>query len=157
MIIYYLPIVQPHQDGPAYYPVVAILSLGSPVVMDFIPHSSLRLDKSPRSCICTKTETWFENHHSLTSCNRVSHREYASHDFSEMQMRRRWAHDSGRLSFFLLLLLLLSATIERALASRLLQPVVCYVQRIVETPMIIAVALARNLPFLRLISAAADI
>ncbi|KAE9462346.1 hypothetical protein C3L33_05724, partial [Rhododendron williamsianum] len=33
----------PHQDGPAYLPVVAILSLGSPVVMDFTPHSSLKL------------------------------------------------------------------------------------------------------------------
>ncbi|KAI7728668.1 hypothetical protein M8C21_009666 [Ambrosia artemisiifolia] len=33
--------IMPHQDGPAYFPVVAILSLGSPVVMDFTPHSSL--------------------------------------------------------------------------------------------------------------------
>ncbi|KAG5517798.1 hypothetical protein RHGRI_038238 [Rhododendron griersonianum] len=35
--------IMPHQDGPAYLPVVAILSLGSPVVMDFTPHSSLKL------------------------------------------------------------------------------------------------------------------
>ncbi|KAK6945563.1 Alpha-ketoglutarate-dependent dioxygenase AlkB-like [Dillenia turbinata] len=34
--------IMPHQDGPAYFPVVAILSLGSPVVMDFSPHSRLR-------------------------------------------------------------------------------------------------------------------
>ncbi|GAA0159707.1 oxygenase [Lithospermum erythrorhizon] len=34
--------MQPHQDGPAYYPVVAILSLGSPVVMDFSPHVRLK-------------------------------------------------------------------------------------------------------------------
>ncbi|KAI8526450.1 hypothetical protein RHMOL_Rhmol13G0308400 [Rhododendron molle] len=34
---------RPHQDGPAYLPVVAILSLGSPVVMDFTPHSSLKM------------------------------------------------------------------------------------------------------------------
>ncbi|XP_021650318.1 uncharacterized protein LOC110642539 isoform X3 [Hevea brasiliensis] len=34
--------IMPHQDGPAYFPVVAILSLGSPTVMDFIPHSRLR-------------------------------------------------------------------------------------------------------------------
>uniref|UniRef100_A0A1S4B443 Alpha-ketoglutarate-dependent dioxygenase alkB homolog 6 n=1 Tax=Nicotiana tabacum TaxID=4097 RepID=A0A1S4B443_TOBAC len=33
--------IMPHQDGPAYYPVVAILSLGSPVVMDFTPHPNL--------------------------------------------------------------------------------------------------------------------
>ncbi|XP_051142430.1 uncharacterized protein LOC127259266 [Andrographis paniculata] len=32
--------IMPHQDGPAYVPVVAILSLGSPVVMDFAPHPS---------------------------------------------------------------------------------------------------------------------
>ncbi|CAI9275203.1 unnamed protein product [Lactuca saligna] len=31
----------PHQDGSAYFPVVAILSLGSPVIMDFTPHSTL--------------------------------------------------------------------------------------------------------------------
>ncbi|WZY69018.1 hypothetical protein YC2023_001258 [Brassica napus] len=34
--------IMPHQDGPAYFPVVAILSLGSPVVMDFSPHLRLR-------------------------------------------------------------------------------------------------------------------
>ncbi|KAL5563747.1 hypothetical protein UlMin_033494 [Ulmus minor] len=34
--------IMPHQDGPAYFPVVAILSLGSPAVMDFTPHSRLR-------------------------------------------------------------------------------------------------------------------
>ncbi|OIT39891.1 hypothetical protein A4A49_07743 [Nicotiana attenuata] len=39
--------IMPHQDGPAYYPVVAILSLGSPVVMDFTPHPNLR------SCVGT--------------------------------------------------------------------------------------------------------
>ncbi|KAI3738794.1 hypothetical protein L2E82_28954 [Cichorium intybus] len=33
--------IMPHQDGPAYFPVVAILSLGSPVIMDFTPHASL--------------------------------------------------------------------------------------------------------------------
>lgn len=33
--------IQPHQDGPAYFPVVAIVSLGSPVVMDFSPHLGL--------------------------------------------------------------------------------------------------------------------
>ncbi|KAJ9558851.1 hypothetical protein OSB04_013465 [Centaurea solstitialis] len=38
--------IMPHQDGPAYFPVVAILSLGSPVVMDFTPHSSLIDNKS---------------------------------------------------------------------------------------------------------------
>ncbi|XP_031483590.1 uncharacterized protein LOC116253003 [Nymphaea colorata] len=33
--------IMPHQDGPAYYPVVAVLSLGSPVVLNFSPHQSL--------------------------------------------------------------------------------------------------------------------
>ncbi|GMI95967.1 AlkB homolog 6 [Hibiscus trionum] len=50
--------IMPHQDGPAYYPVVAILSLGSPVVMDFTPHS--RLD----SCKNTSTDNnGTEKHH----------------------------------------------------------------------------------------------
>ncbi|KAL2905628.1 Alpha-ketoglutarate-dependent dioxygenase alkB-like protein 6 [Bienertia sinuspersici] len=31
----------PHQDGPAYFPAAAILSLGSPVVMNFTPHLKL--------------------------------------------------------------------------------------------------------------------
>lgn len=31
--------IMPHQDGPAYFPSAAILSLGSPAVMDFTPHS----------------------------------------------------------------------------------------------------------------------
>ncbi|KQJ96761.1 hypothetical protein BRADI_3g26980v3 [Brachypodium distachyon] len=34
--------IMPHQDGPAYFPVVAIISLASPVVIDFIPHGKLR-------------------------------------------------------------------------------------------------------------------
>ncbi|XP_071720709.1 alkylated DNA repair protein ALKBH6 homolog [Rutidosis leptorrhynchoides] len=38
--------IMPHQDGPAYFPVVAILSLGSPVVMDFTPHPSLTDDSN---------------------------------------------------------------------------------------------------------------
>ncbi|MCL7042976.1 hypothetical protein MKW94_006553 [Papaver nudicaule] len=33
--------IMPHQDGPAYFPVVAIISLGSPAVMNFTPHSRL--------------------------------------------------------------------------------------------------------------------
>uniref|UniRef100_J3N2R1 Alpha-ketoglutarate-dependent dioxygenase AlkB-like domain-containing protein n=1 Tax=Oryza brachyantha TaxID=4533 RepID=J3N2R1_ORYBR len=32
----------PHQDGPAYFPVVAIISLASPVVIDFTPHKRLK-------------------------------------------------------------------------------------------------------------------
>ncbi|KAL1205303.1 Alkylated DNA repair -like protein ALKBH6 [Cardamine amara subsp. amara] len=52
--------IMPHQDGPAYFPVVAILSLTSPVVMDFSPHLRLRSgdddisrDQSPvaESCV----------------------------------------------------------------------------------------------------------
>lgn len=34
--------IMPHQDGPAYFPVVAIISLASPVVIDFTPHGKLR-------------------------------------------------------------------------------------------------------------------
>uniref|UniRef100_A0ACD5UMJ7 Uncharacterized protein n=1 Tax=Avena sativa TaxID=4498 RepID=A0ACD5UMJ7_AVESA len=32
-----------HQDGPAYFPVVAIIFLASPVVIDFTPHRKLRV------------------------------------------------------------------------------------------------------------------
>ncbi|KAJ1689299.1 hypothetical protein LUZ63_013454 [Rhynchospora breviuscula] len=32
----------PHQDGPAYFPVVAIISLMSPLVIDFTSHQRLR-------------------------------------------------------------------------------------------------------------------
>ncbi|OAE18945.1 hypothetical protein AXG93_1976s1520 [Marchantia polymorpha subsp. ruderalis] len=33
--------IMPHQDGPLYFPVVAIVSLGSPTVMRFSPHSKI--------------------------------------------------------------------------------------------------------------------
>ncbi|KAF3445178.1 hypothetical protein FNV43_RR14872 [Rhamnella rubrinervis] len=66
--------IMPHQDGPAYFPVVAIISLGSPAVMDFTPHSSLRF--LPSTCTnndkeesCDKVapaverDEWLDNHH----------------------------------------------------------------------------------------------
>ncbi|KAA8517586.1 hypothetical protein F0562_017784 [Nyssa sinensis] len=66
--------IMPHQDGPAYFPVVAIVSLGSPVVMDFTPHSSLRLctsalrDSVEDNISCggasdIETDKWLHNHH----------------------------------------------------------------------------------------------
>ncbi|KAH9542174.1 hypothetical protein CY35_14G102600 [Sphagnum magellanicum] len=33
--------IMPHQDGPLYHPVVAILSLGSPALMRFTPHARI--------------------------------------------------------------------------------------------------------------------
>ncbi|KAL2635822.1 hypothetical protein R1flu_007301 [Riccia fluitans] len=33
--------IMPHQDGPLYFPVVAIISLGSPTLMRFSPHSKI--------------------------------------------------------------------------------------------------------------------
>lgn len=71
----YLPTqgIMPHQDGPAYFPVVAILSLGSPAVMDFTPHSRLKLcsnssynvEESNPIGVGTEIETdkWLDNHH----------------------------------------------------------------------------------------------
>jgi alkylated DNA repair protein alkB family protein 6 len=63
-------ILQPHQDGPSYFPVVAILSLGSPVVMDFTPHARLKLDsqevidkESDGETIETGKEKWIDDHH----------------------------------------------------------------------------------------------
>ncbi|XP_017698939.1 alpha-ketoglutarate-dependent dioxygenase alkB homolog 6 isoform X2 [Phoenix dactylifera] len=45
-----------HQDGPAYFPVVAILSLESPVMIDFIAHPRLRED-SATCTVAAKAET----------------------------------------------------------------------------------------------------
>ncbi|KAK4762377.1 hypothetical protein SAY86_008145 [Trapa natans] len=62
--------IMPHQDGPAYYPVVAILSLGSPVVMDFSPHSSLRpgtIEPAPKCESASKyTNECLDDHHSFS-------------------------------------------------------------------------------------------
>ncbi|XP_074320883.1 alkylated DNA repair protein ALKBH6 homolog [Silene latifolia] len=46
--------IMPHQDGPAYFPAAAILSLGSPVVMNFTPHVKLCEDDGT-----TKLESHF--------------------------------------------------------------------------------------------------
>ncbi|KAF8398617.1 hypothetical protein HHK36_017548 [Tetracentron sinense] len=60
--------IMPHQDGPAYFPVVAILSLGSPAVMNFTPHSRLsvcaneELD-SDRRTVEINADKWLDNHH----------------------------------------------------------------------------------------------
>ncbi|KAK2367283.1 oxidoreductase [Trifolium repens] len=62
--------IMPHQDGPSYFPVVAILSLGSPVVMDFTPHARLKLDsqevidkESDGETNETGKEKWIDDHH----------------------------------------------------------------------------------------------
>lgn len=61
---------QPHQDGPAYFPVVAILSLGSSVVMDFSPHLRLRSGDDVISREqCPRAESWVpgsDNQHSFS-------------------------------------------------------------------------------------------
>ncbi|KAL3719708.1 hypothetical protein ACJRO7_004654 [Eucalyptus globulus] len=64
--------IMPHQDGPAYYPVVAILSLGSAAVMDFVPHPSLRMSPDTSGGGCEDNELngasdsgsnkWLNNH-----------------------------------------------------------------------------------------------
>lgn len=57
-------ILQPHQDGPSYFPVVAILSLGSPVVMDFTPHARLKLDSKDSNGEITEIakDKWLDDH-----------------------------------------------------------------------------------------------
>ncbi|XP_027359334.1 alpha-ketoglutarate-dependent dioxygenase alkB homolog 6 [Abrus precatorius] len=62
--------IMPHQDGPAYFPVVAILSLGSPVVMDFTPHARLKLDSqddidkdSEGGTFEIGKDKWLDDHH----------------------------------------------------------------------------------------------
>ncbi|CAI0457360.1 unnamed protein product [Linum tenue] len=74
----YLPSqgIMPHQDGPAYFPVAAILSLGSPAVMDFTPHSRLRASPDPledeggegrrhpsSETLEAETDKWIDDHH----------------------------------------------------------------------------------------------
>ncbi|VFQ60697.1 unnamed protein product [Cuscuta campestris] len=70
--------IMPHQDGPAYYPLVSILSLGSPVVMDFDPHPNLKRSTdtaspsssfsvllSPRSLLIFMDKAYSEYLHSI--------------------------------------------------------------------------------------------
>lgn len=70
MLVY----IQPHQDGPAYFPVVAIVSLESPVVMNFTPHPTLKVCSntfkdnienqcSSGECFLNKAGEWKDNHH----------------------------------------------------------------------------------------------
>lgn len=69
--------IMPHQDGPAYFPVVAIISLGCPVVMDFTPHSRLRRCEDTQKNDAEGKDTdeealesgihkWIVNHHSFS-------------------------------------------------------------------------------------------
>jgi len=59
--------LKPHQDGPAYFPVVAILSLGSPVVMDFTPHARFKQDSQDGTDKDSDFEIgkdkWLDDHH----------------------------------------------------------------------------------------------
>lgn len=66
--------IMPHQDGPAYFPVVAIVSLESPVVMNFTPHPTLKVCSntfkdnienqcSSGECFLNKAGEWKDNHH----------------------------------------------------------------------------------------------
>ncbi|XP_052723107.1 uncharacterized protein LOC108345894 isoform X2 [Vigna angularis] len=59
--------IMPHQDGPAYFPVVAILSLGSPVVMDFTPHARFKQDSQDGiekdSDFEIGKDEWLDDHH----------------------------------------------------------------------------------------------
>ena len=66
-------ILQPHQDGPAYFPVVAILSLGSPVVMDFTPHARFKqnFEEDINKDLDGGTfeigkDKWFDGHHQFS-------------------------------------------------------------------------------------------
>ncbi|KAH1233888.1 Alpha-ketoglutarate-dependent dioxygenase alkB 6 [Glycine max] len=65
--------IMPHQDGPAYFPVVAILSLGSPVVMDFTPHARFKqnFEEDINKDLDGGTfeigkDKWFDGHHQFS-------------------------------------------------------------------------------------------
>ncbi|KAH9620223.1 hypothetical protein KSS87_022333, partial [Heliosperma pusillum] len=49
--------IMPHQDGPAYFPAAAILSLGSPVVMNFTPHGKLWEDDNRNSNLTAQEDS----------------------------------------------------------------------------------------------------
>uniref|UniRef100_A0A2N9EH88 Alpha-ketoglutarate-dependent dioxygenase AlkB-like domain-containing protein n=1 Tax=Fagus sylvatica TaxID=28930 RepID=A0A2N9EH88_FAGSY len=84
--------IMPHQDGPAYFPVVAILSLGSPVVMDFTPHSRLTFctndvkdTNSDGGTSDIEKEKWLGDHHpfsvALMPCSLLIFKEKAYSDY----------------------------------------------------------------------------
>ena len=69
-ITHYSP-QQPHQDGPAYYPAVATLSLGSHTVMHYYdlptPEPVLSLFLEPRSLVITTQEQYTARAHGIDS------------------------------------------------------------------------------------------
>ncbi|KAJ1689294.1 hypothetical protein LUZ63_013449 [Rhynchospora breviuscula] len=60
--------IMPHQDGPAYFPVVAIISLMSPVVIDFTPHQRLR-KLNPDEITTEESEVIYEKNDDPKDCS----------------------------------------------------------------------------------------
>ncbi|GAB4856149.1 hypothetical protein Ancab_024790 [Ancistrocladus abbreviatus] len=64
--------IMPHQDGPAYFPAAAILSLGSPAVMDFTLHSKLKQCQNTSGGLIRHDDSieesldHFHNHHQFS-------------------------------------------------------------------------------------------
>ncbi|XP_057864425.1 alkylated DNA repair protein ALKBH6 homolog isoform X1 [Cryptomeria japonica] len=84
--------IMPHQDGPAYFPVVAIISLGSPAVMCFTPHPKLLSStdsetSSSDQAACTKSTT------PLTSLHDGKYEQHQTRsDRSEEDVRKQTEH-----------------------------------------------------------------
>jgi alkylated DNA repair dioxygenase AlkB len=66
--------ILPHQDGPMYFPLVAILSLGGNATMEFIPHrkfqeknllNSFKLELEKRSFLVIKDEVYNDYLHGV--------------------------------------------------------------------------------------------
>ncbi|KAJ1689296.1 hypothetical protein LUZ63_013451 [Rhynchospora breviuscula] len=58
----------PHQDGPAYFPVVTIISLISALVIDFTPHQRLR-NQNPDDVITKESEVICEKNGDQKDCS----------------------------------------------------------------------------------------
>ncbi|KAK4693671.1 hypothetical protein P7C71_g3769, partial [Lecanoromycetidae sp. Uapishka_2] len=62
--------IQPHEDGGAYYPVVATVSLGSHIVLDVKPKDGIstgwRILQEPRSLLITTEDLYRETLHGIS-------------------------------------------------------------------------------------------
>ncbi|KAJ7525406.1 hypothetical protein O6H91_17G049300 [Diphasiastrum complanatum] len=77
----------PHQDGPLYFPVVAILSLGAPTLMKFMPHSKFATSIKKRIYLSANSNSDTETvlpcqlpeFHDVDSFNTISRRKENFH------------------------------------------------------------------------------
>jgi alkylated DNA repair protein alkB homolog 6 len=63
-------LIQAHEDGPAYYPIVATVSLGSHIILNVFPKNDKSLQhrilQEPRSLLITTGEVYTSYLHSIS-------------------------------------------------------------------------------------------